>query len=582
MRDAATPLPAIAHTRSRRAKKKSIPVDRKASNAFWEEIHRIGGRRDTDFEVMLETSNAAIERARDVGDIGLEVGAMLQSVTALRYLGRTREMDRIFRAAIKKMPQVHDPWERRSAITLAGMEYVRRRDLALGLEMLHEAMDLTDRIHSMNDLSDPFDEIRDRRNVVVIYHVVAIAYHWMGLCDEALDYSYRALDIEERYSFPASAVIASIITIGSIYSRLRDYAKYEESCLRALALSRQEGHRISIAICLHNLGGLKIHTGCYREALPYLHEALALDLELKDSEMVASTMTSLGDANSYLGDYDVAMDYLRRAWKILEQCGYRTGQAAYMLVSMGRVYQRSNQLEDALDCYHRSLKISERLMLVGEEMEVRELLADLYSKLGDYRKGYEHQKRAMELREQIAGAAKQHAAAAIELRNARLAAKGEQELLKARAENAEHEAEVKTRELSATALQLTQRNEALAALRELMAPHVRQGRGQTKALAAAVLKTIASVADSNTGWSLFEEQFERVHSEFIARLRQRCARLTPTEIRICVLIRLNLSTKQIADVLFTSELTVKKHRGNIRRKLALEGDDNLNAMLISL
>ena len=47
--------------------------------------------------------------------------------------------------------------------------------------------------------------------------------------------------------------------------------------------------------------------------------------------------------------------------------------------------------------------------------------------------------------------------------------------------------------------------------------------------------------------------------------------LSPREIEIAALIRYGLSTKQIADKLNLSELTIERHRHNIRRKLGIAG-----------
>ncbi|MGD0511384.1 MAG: helix-turn-helix transcriptional regulator, partial [Candidatus Micrarchaeaceae archaeon] len=49
------------------------------------------------------------------------------------------------------------------------------------------------------------------------------------------------------------------------------------------------------------------------------------------------------------------------------------------------------------------------------------------------------------------------------------------------------------------------------------------------------------------------------------------ADLTPTQLRIAVLIRDGKSTSEIAEILCTSEKTIETHRGKIRKKLGLQG-----------
>ena len=55
--------------------------------------------------------------------------------------------------------------------------------------------------------------------------------------------------------------------------------------------------------------------------------------------------------------------------------------------------------------------------------------------------------------------------------------------------------------------------------------------------------------------------------------------LTPTEKRVCVLLRLGLTTGDIASVLFTSVRTVESHALNLRRKLHIPGTTRLAKFL---
>jgi DNA-binding NarL/FixJ family response regulator len=66
-----------------------------------------------------------------------------------------------------------------------------------------------------------------------------------------------------------------------------------------------------------------------------------------------------------------------------------------------------------------------------------------------------------------------------------------------------------------------------------------------------------------------EEGLMAIASPFVDRLSRRLAGLTPTEIRICHLIRQGLAAKEIAQVEHLSTETVSTHRKNIRRKLGL-------------
>ena len=57
-------------------------------------------------------------------------------------------------------------------------------------------------------------------------------------------------------------------------------------------------------------------------------------------------------------------------------------------------------------------------------------------------------------------------------------------------------------------------------------------------------------------------------------IKQKISVLTATEKKVLQLIAINLNSKQIAEKIFSSELTIKTHRQNIMRKLELNGEQN--------
>ncbi len=74
---------------------------------------------------------------------------------------------------------------------------------------------------------------------------------------------------------------------------------------------------------------------------------------------------------------------------------------------------------------------------------------------------------------------------------------------------------------------------------------------------------------------LLERNLRDVVSPFVSELESRCQRLAPRELEICNLLRMGLSSKEIADSLTISVHTVNKQRQRIRKKLGL-ANTNLN------
>jgi DNA-binding CsgD family transcriptional regulator len=99
-----------------------------------------------------------------------------------------------------------------------------------------------------------------------------------------------------------------------------------------------------------------------------------------------------------------------------------------------------------------------------------------------------------------------------------------------------------------------------------------------------VREIIQDLDDSVTpddNWKAFEKQLNNTYPDFMRKLSEECPMLAPMELKICCLIKINLSNKDIAMLLFISPRTVETHRYNIGKKLDLKGV-RLSAFLAGL
>jgi DNA-binding CsgD family transcriptional regulator len=80
----------------------------------------------------------------------------------------------------------------------------------------------------------------------------------------------------------------------------------------------------------------------------------------------------------------------------------------------------------------------------------------------------------------------------------------------------------------------------------------------------------------------FDKRFIGVYDNFYEQLQQRAIDLTPIELRVCALIRLNCSTKEIALLMNRSIGRIENIRISIRKKLGLSKDENLQQFLLRI
>ncbi|MGQ1891943.1 hypothetical protein ACT29H_16000 [Thermophagus sp. OGC60D27] len=80
----------------------------------------------------------------------------------------------------------------------------------------------------------------------------------------------------------------------------------------------------------------------------------------------------------------------------------------------------------------------------------------------------------------------------------------------------------------------------------------------------------------------FYSNFEKIYPNFSQSLKKICPEISSNEIKLCALIRLNLSSKEIGQLLNITQGSVNKARYRLRKKLGLTSDDDLFTTLLNI
>lgn len=94
--------------------------------------------------------------------------------------------------------------------------------------------------------------------------------------------------------------------------------------------------------------------------------------------------------------------------------------------------------------------------------------------------------------------------------------------------------------------------------------------------------TKLTLLQSDAKWDDFQHYFENVHPDFYSRLDEMHPNLTAKDRRLCALISLGMSTKDIASVVCLEVRSVESSRNRLRKKLGLDNDCNLFEYIKSL
>ena len=158
----------------------------------------------------------------------------------------------------------------------------------------------------------------------------------------------------------------------------------------------------------------------------------------------------------------------------------------------------------------------------------------------------------------------------------------EKEIIELRNEKLRSEKKQKDKELANTTMQIIQKSKSLVALKNELRKLARElGKHSASDHLHTIIRKINRSIDTDRQWEVFESHFENVHEEFLSRLKENYPDLTPRELKLCAYLRLNISSKEIANLMNISVRGVEISRYRLRKKLQLDHDTNLTDFIVS-
>lgn len=392
-----------------------------------------------------------------------------------------------------------------------------------------------------------------------------------------LDYAQQALSLVEGGG-ESEAIGVVMASIGIIYGHLEDDESSYDYLARSLEHFRQAGSRYLEVRALTNLGQIHFRRGEIDRALDYATTSLLVYEELGDAYGMAVALMTMSSIYEQKGEIAVSLDFCLRAYAALEEAA-PSALHATCLLAIGRLHRSLEDFEGACSTMEEGLRIARDVGDLALQVEAHDELAGIYEDLGDLQKAIGHYRDGRKMYDALAGPERQREILALRVRFE--AERGERDVqrLVARLESMSGEIAEKQNDLAQIALNLVEKNELLETLRKGLMELVRKTDGSIRRQIEQLLDPIRSGLDEPGGWSSFEAQFQQVHQGFLKVLAERFPELTPTEMKVCALLRLGMPSKEVATVLHMSPRTVESHRYWIRKKLRLASARNLNAFL---
>ena len=141
------------------------------------------------------------------------------------------------------------------------------------------------------------------------------------------------------------------------------------------------------------------------------------------------------------------------------------------------------------------------------------------------------------------------------------------------------ELEIKTKssEVAVKSLSIAKQSEMIDTIQSILESELELNK-----LKSEIRKTIKINAINKQEWKTFETNLNQIHNEFIINLSKKYPSLTSKDIKLCVLLKMNLSSKEIAPMMNISFRGVELQRYRLRKKLGISQEESLYKFMINL
>ncbi|MCW3107147.1 MAG: hypothetical protein JWQ09_1653 [Segetibacter sp.] len=159
--------------------------------------------------------------------------------------------------------------------------------------------------------------------------------------------------------------------------------------------------------------------------------------------------------------------------------------------------------------------------------------------------------------------------------------RNEKEIVKLKNEKLEAEINYKNKELAGATMNLVQKGELMSKIKDELTRLLKNlGNEDSTKNFKKIIKMLTEDEKFEQDWEHFSSHFDRVHGDFLMALKNKVPNITPSELKLCAYLRMNLSTKEIAQLMNISVRGVEVSRYRLRKKLQIPSDANLFEYLI--
>jgi DNA-binding CsgD family transcriptional regulator len=148
----------------------------------------------------------------------------------------------------------------------------------------------------------------------------------------------------------------------------------------------------------------------------------------------------------------------------------------------------------------------------------------------------------------------------------------------------QYELRHKSQELASSTMNLIRKNEILLEIIDNLSKVTNDinTNQDTKTVLSRINKmerNIKQNIENDANWKRFEENFDLVYENYLKRLSEMYPDLNTSDKKLCAYLKMDLSSKDIAQLLNMSIRSIEMNRYRLRKKMDLDRDVNLSEFL---
>ncbi|MFT3903053.1 MAG: triple tyrosine motif-containing protein [Niabella sp.] len=170
---------------------------------------------------------------------------------------------------------------------------------------------------------------------------------------------------------------------------------------------------------------------------------------------------------------------------------------------------------------------------------------------------------------------------ALQLQHQVEAQENEKRIIQLTNDKLQAELDHKNKELASSAMNLVRKIEVMSKLKEDLQSYKKVADAEKSGKEfQKIIRVIDKELDYQQEWAQFSIHFDKVHNNYLQHLKANYPELSGNDLKLCAYLKLNISTKEIAQLMNISVRGVETARFRLRKKLILPGDVNLSDFLI--